>query len=71
MPTYANALAHQQANIPATAFRSVVAGLVEIGVIVGQAGKANKSYHVPSLGDKQRLYEVSLEALGKGFPDAL
>lgn len=51
--------------------RSVIAGLMEIGVIVAHAGKASKTYHVPSLGNKQRLYEVNLEALGKGFPDAL
>ncbi len=52
-------------------FRSVVAGLVEIGAIVAHAGKAYKTYHVPTLGGKQRLYEVDLEALGKSFPDAL
>lgn len=52
-------------------FRTVIAGLVEIGVIVDHAGKSNKIYHVPTLGNKQRLYEINLEALGKGFPDAL
>ncbi len=52
-------------------FRTVIAGLVEIGVIVAHAGQPSKVYHVPTLGSKQRLYEIDLEALGKGFPDAL
>ncbi len=52
-------------------FRTVIAGLVEIGVIVAHAGQPSKVYHVPTLGSKQRLYEVDLEALGKSFPDAL
>jgi len=51
--------------------RSVIAGLVEIGVIKAHAGKTSKVYHVPTLGSKQRLYEINIEALGKGFPDAL
>jgi len=52
-------------------FRTVIAGLVDIGVIVAHADKPSKVYHVPTLGSKQRLYEINLEALGKGFPDAL
>jgi len=36
-------------------FRTVIAGLVEIGVIVDHAGKPSKVYHVPTLGSKQRL----------------
>lgn len=52
-------------------FRSVVAGLVEIGVIEAHAGKSSKVYHVPTLGSKQRLYEINIKALGTGFPDAL
>jgi len=52
-------------------FRSVVAGLVEIGVIEAHVGKPSKVYHVPTLGSKQRLYEINIEALGKGFPDAI
>jgi uncharacterized protein (DUF927 family) len=52
-------------------FRTVITGLVEIGVIVAHAGKPSKVYHVPTLGSKQRLYEINLEALNKSFPDAL
>lgn len=50
-------------------FRTVLAGLIEIGVIVAYDGKPSKVYHVPTLGSKQRLYEIDLEALSKGFPD--
>ncbi len=50
-------------------FRSVIAGLVEIGVIVEYANKPSKVYRVPTLGGTQRLYEINMEALGKGFPD--
>ena len=50
-------------------FRTVIAGLIEIGVIVAYDGKPSKVYRVPTLGGTQRLYEINLEALGKGFPD--
>lgn len=51
-------------------FRTVIAGLVEIGVITSHNGKPYKTYKVPKEG-ACKLYEVNLEALGKGFPDAL
>lgn len=49
--------------------KSVITGLMETGVIVPQDGKANKTYSGPTFSKSQRLYEISLEALGKGTPD--
>lgn len=49
--------------------KSVIAGLMEIGVIVPQDGKPNKTYSVPTFSKSQRLFEISMEALGKGISD--
>jgi putative DNA primase/helicase len=53
-------------------FRTIVAELIEAGVIVSQNGKPNKPFHVSSGGGKFRLYEINSAALEEklGRPDA-
>ena len=46
-------------------FRAVVAELVASGVIVDQAGKPNKVFHVPSGGGKHRLYQIARDKLDR------
>jgi putative DNA primase/helicase len=53
-------------------FRAVVAELVASGVIVDQAGKPNKVFHVSSGGGKHRLYQIArdkLDAANDGADD--
>lgn len=44
-------------------FRAVIAELVGAGVIVDQAGKPNKVFHVSSGGGKHRLYQINRDNL--------
>ena len=44
-------------------FRAVVTELVASGVIVDQAGKPNKVFHVSSGGGKHRLYQIARDKL--------
>jgi putative DNA primase/helicase len=40
-------------------FRTVIAELMAMGVIVSQNGKPNKTFHVSSARDKFRLYQIN------------
>lgn len=44
-------------------FRSVIAELMALGVIVSQNGKPTKVFHVPGGGGKQRLYQINAAKL--------
>jgi len=44
-------------------FRTVIAELMALGVIVSQNGKPNKVFHVSSGGGKQRLYQIDATKL--------